>query len=62
MQDEIPNELYSSMDEVKGIYNEEKWNANSILTLDKIVEEHINSLESVKKSIEDKLEKEKVEG
>lgn len=61
MQDEIPDELYSSMNEVKGIYNEEKWNTNSILTLDKIVEEHINSLESVKKSIEDKLEKEKVE-
>ena len=55
MQDNIPEQLTSSMDYVNTLYTVDKWNENVDNTIKSIVDEQIKSFEQIKSSIHSKI-------
>jgi hypothetical protein len=55
MQDNIPEQLTSSMDYVNTLYTVDKWNENVDNTIKNIVDEQIKSFEQIKSSIHSKI-------
>lgn len=55
MQDNIPEQLLSTMEQINGTYDEEKWNTNVENVITSIIDEQIKSFEQIKGSINNKI-------
>jgi hypothetical protein len=58
MQDNIPEQLLSTMEQINGTYDEEKWNTNVENVITSIIDEQIKSFEQIKDSINNKIKSE----
>lgn len=61
MQDELPEQLIESMKETKSKYTTEEWETNVNETITTIINEQINSFESIKNSISNNITEETTE-
>lgn len=58
MQDELPEQLIESMNDIKSKYTTEEWEGNVNETITTIINEQINSFESIKNSISNNITEE----